>query len=806
MNDLSKACQKLTDENAALQKRIRELEESEAKRQRAEEMLRESEDKFKYVFDHSVVGKSIMFPDGRENVNKAFSEMVGYSQQEINERGWRAITHPDDIAQTQARMDSIISGQKDSARFIKRFIHKNGLVVWTDSALTLRRDKEGNPLYFIMTLTDITERKQVLEALRISVEQYSKIFDLSPINISLSTLADGRYVDANELWFRTAEYTREEVIGRTATELGIWANPEDRQRMSKTIMEGGVIRNQEYLFRSKSGKIYLLSYTAEVIEISGIPHILSLALDVTDQKRAEDALRQSEEKYRTIIEQMEDGYFEVDLAGNFTFINLAENNILGYSGNELIGINNRQYQDEAGAKRTYQLFNDVYRTGKPVKARDIEIIRKNGMKSYQEVSVSLLRNAEGQPIGFRGLTRDVTELRQAEEEKRRLEERLQRAEKMEALGQLAGGVAHDLNNVLGVLSGYSELLLMEIPEGHRSRRHVEKIMQSTEKGAAIIQDLLTLARRGVKSSDVVNLNVIIGEFLKTPVFENIRSYHPRVNFKTECQADLLHIKGSPMHLEKTLMNLVSNAAESISGQGEVTIRTENRYLDKAVIGYDAVKEGDYAVLIVSDTGMGIPAEHIEKIFEPFYTKKIMGRSGTGLGLAIVWGTVKDHKGYIDVRTKVGEGTTFTLYFPVTREEPAAAPQKLPVERYMGNGELILVVDDVKGQRDMASEMLGKLNYKIASVASGEEAVEYLKKQEADLLVLDMIMDPGMDGLDTYRSVLNINPKQKAIIVSGFSETARVNEAQALGAGEYVKKPYILEKLGLAVRKELDKKR
>jgi len=155
------------------------------------------------------------------------------------------------------------------------------------------------------------------------------------------------------------------------------------------------------------------------------------------------------------------------------------------------------------------------------------------------------------------------------------------------------------------------------------------------------------------------------------------------------------------------MNLVSNAAESISGQGEVTIRTENRYLDKAVIGYDAVKEGDYAVLIVSDTGMGIPAEHIEKIFEPFYTKKIMGRSGTGLGLAIVWGTVKDHKGYIDVRTKVGEGTTFTLYFPVTREEPAAAPQKLPVERYMGNGELILVVDDVKGQRDMACRNAGK---------------------------------------------------------------------------------------------------
>ncbi|PKN20269.1 MAG: hypothetical protein CVU71_00270 [Deltaproteobacteria bacterium HGW-Deltaproteobacteria-6] len=773
-------------------------------RKRAEEMMRESEDKFKYVFDNSVVGKSITFPDGRVNVNKAFSEMVGYSQREINERGWRAITHPDDIAQTQAEMDSIVSGQKDSARFIKRFIHKNGSVVWTDIASTLRRDKEGNPLYFITTLVDITERKQVLEALRISVEQYSKIFNLSPINISLSTLADGRYVEANDLWFRTTEYTREEVIGRTATELGIWANPEDRQRMAKTIMDGGVIRNQEYYFRSKSGRMYLLSFTAAVIEISGIPHIISLALDITDQKRAEDALRQSEEKYRTIIEQMEDGYFEIDLAGNFTFVNDAENKILGYSGDELIGTNNRQYQDKASAQRTYQLFRNVYRTGEPIKALDIEIIRKNGMKGFHEVSVSLMRNAEGNPVGFRGLTRDITERRQAEEEKRRLEERLQRAEKMEALGQLAGGVAHDLNNVLGILSGYSELLLMEIPEGHRGRRHVEKIMQSTEKGAAIIQDLLTLARRGVTSSDVINLNSITGDFLKTPVFENIRSYHPRVNFKTDCQTDLLNIKGSPVHLEKTLMNLVSNAAESISGPGEVAIRTENRYLDKAVMGYDEVKEGDYAVLIVSDTGMGIPAEHIEKIFEPFYTKKIMGRSGTGLGLAIVWGTVKDHNGYIDVQTRVGEGTTFTLYFPVTREEPATPQQKLPVERYMGKGESILVVDDIAEQREVASGLLKKLGYDVHAVSGGEEAVEYLKSRKADILVLDMIMAPGIDGLETYQRVLEVNPQQKAVLVSGFSETVRVRKAQQLGAGAYVKKPYVMEKIGVAIRDELDR--
>jgi nitrogen-specific signal transduction histidine kinase/ActR/RegA family two-component response regulator len=397
---------------------------------------------------------------------------------------------------------------------------------------------------------------------------------------------------------------------------------------------------------------------------------------------------------------------------------------------------------------------------------------------------------------------DITDRKRAEEEKRNLEERLQRAEKMEALGQLAGGVAHDLNNVLGVLSGYSELLLEAIPEGSQARGYAEKILQSTEKGAAIIQDLLTLARRGVAASDVVDLNQVVSDFLKTPVFERMKNLNPLITFRTVCDQNLLNIKGSLVHLEKTLINLVSNAAESISGTGEVTIRTESRYLDKPLRGYDEVREGDYAVLTVSDTGMGIPAENREKIFEPFYTKKTMGRSGTGLGLAIVWGTVKDHNGYIDVQTEVGEGTTFTLYFPATREEPIAPQQKAPIEQYTGNGESVLVVDDVAGQRDIAAGLLARLGYQVHAVSSGEEAVEYLKGNKADILVLDMIMPPGIDGLETYRRALEINPNQKAILVSGFSETERVREAQQLGAGAYVRKPYIMEKIGVAIRDEL----
>jgi len=406
--------------------------------------------------------------------------------------------------------------------------------------------------------------------------------------------------------------------------------------------------------------------------------------------------------------------------------------------------------------------------------------------------------------GTTGLARDITERKRAEEEKRNLEERLIRAEKMEALGVLAGGVAHDLNNVLGVIVGYSELLLHKEDPSSAIRPQIKAILKGGQRAGAIVQDLLTLARRGVLGRDVVNLNRIIDDLPKLPEFQGLSSYHPSVKIKHDLEADLPNIFGSSVHLGKTLFNLVSNGCEAMPNGGILTIRTVNQYLDKPVGGYDEVRKGEYVVLSVSDTGGGILKADLKRIFEPFYTKKVMGRSGTGLGLAVVWGTVKDHNGYINVQSEEGKGSTFSLYFPVTREEIAAEHEPVPLSQYMGKGESILIVDDVEEQRDLAAEMLTKLKYGISGVASGEEAVVYLKSHPCDLMVLDMIMDPGMDGLDTYQKVLEISPKQKAIIVSGFSESDRVHAAQALGAGAYVRKPYFIEKLGLAVRNELDR--
>jgi CheY-like chemotaxis protein len=243
----------------------------------------------------------------------------------------------------------------------------------------------------------------------------------------------------------------------------------------------------------------------------------------------------------------------------------------------------------------------------------------------------------------------------------------------------------------------------------------------------------------------------------------------------------------------------------MTGGGDISIRTDNRYMDKAVVGYETIEKGEYVTLSVSDTGIGISKEDIGRVFEPFYTRKVMGRSGTGLGMAVVWGTIKDHGGFIDVQSTEGEGTTFTLYFPATRRATKTENSHISMDSYKGMGETILIVDDEKEQREIASDILKKLGYNVTTIPSGEGAVDLMRKESVDLIVLDMIMEPGIDGLETFKRILEFRPGQRAIIASGFSETERIKEVQSLGAGPYIKKPYTLEKIGIAVRGELDKK-
>ncbi len=400
------------------------------------------------------------------------------------------------------------------------------------------------------------------------------------------------------------------------------------------------------------------------------------------------------------------------------------------------------------------------------------------------------------------LKREIEEREKAERQRIDLENRLGQAKKMEAIGTLAGGVAHDLNNILSGVVSYPDLILNAMPSDHDLRKPMEIIKSSGEKAAAIVQDLLTLARRGVNTAEVIDLRTIVESYLTSPEFRKLELRFPRVRCIHRFISEPAIIKGSPVHLEKTVMNLVTNAFEAIAERGTVTLSIANLYVDTPVEGYETVEEGEYIQLTVADDGMGIGANDLERIFEPFFTKKKMGCSGTGLGMAVVWGTVKDHNGYVDVRSKVGEGTTFALYFPMCREVPALETAEAGLEGIRGAGQCILVVDDMADQREIAVDILTELGYRAVSVAGGDEAVRYLSDHSVDLMILDMIMPPGMDGLDTYRAVLSIRPEIRAIIASGFSETERVRKAQELGVCLYIRKPYTVRKIAAAVHQAL----
>jgi len=397
---------------------------------------------------------------------------------------------------------------------------------------------------------------------------------------------------------------------------------------------------------------------------------------------------------------------------------------------------------------------------------------------------------------------DVTERFQAEKQRRQLQEKLEQAEKMEALGLLAGGVAHDLNNMLGPLVGYPELILMKLPEDSPIRKQVCKIADSARNASNVIQDLLALARRGRYEMEPVNLNKIITEYIESPAHIKKCTDKPNVECQFKPGKNVSNIQGSSPHLYKVVMNLIVNAFDAMPEGGRLTVSTSQEHLEELSGGYTKIDEDDYAVLRVSDTGMGIEKQDIERIFEPYFSKKKMGSSGSGLGLSVVYGIIKDHKGYYDIFSEPGEGTEFVFYFPVTKQAEKSADS---TERPLGGAESILVVDDIGEQREIAADLLSSIGYKVSTAENGHKAVEYISGNPVDVVLLDMIMEPGFDGLDTYREIIKLNPKQKAIVVSGFSATERVKEIQKMGACPYVKKPFTLNTIAKAIRSELDGK-
>ncbi|MGL4208211.1 MAG: cache domain-containing protein [Candidatus Adiutrix sp.] len=396
---------------------------------------------------------------------------------------------------------------------------------------------------------------------------------------------------------------------------------------------------------------------------------------------------------------------------------------------------------------------------------------------------------------------DITALKAVEEEKLELQDKLLRSQKMEAMGLMAAEVAHDLNNILSGIIGYPELLLLQPETTAQQGQILNEILSAGKQAAAVVNDLLAISKRVAQSKTPFPLNEVITNFAQSD--DCLRLGENGQSLVLELDPLAGNIVGSPIHLAKAIGCLVTNSFEAL-GEMEnaaVKIKTETIKTTWAIDGYDGpIPPGNYLKLSISDNGPGIPREDLDKIFEPFHSHKRKDGKGAGLGLAIVWNVVSEHEGRIELET-TPQGTTFSIYFKTTKIPPKPKQSK-DLSAYKGAGELILIVDDVDIQRKLTSKMLTTLGYEPLAVPSGEEAIELLKTTEVALIVLDMIMDPGINGRQTYEAIKAFKPNQKAIIASGMADTEEVAKAQALGATQFINKPYTIADLAVAVHKAL----
>ncbi len=661
---------------------------------------------------------------------------------------------------------------------------------------------------------EIEERKQAEESLRAALAEtrrFRKALDEVSAHIYMKD-TQSRYIYANRLTLELFGCSAEELVGRDDTHFFPLDTVKCLREVDLRVFAGE--QTFEEIEVANAGSERRVYWEIKTPIYAGSEHktiwgLLGISTDITERKRAEEALQQRTYALGERVKELNCLYGisnlveKPDISLEEIFQGVVDLIPPSWQYPEItcsrIILENKEYKTENFKETNWKQSSEIFGTSKRMGVLEICYLEEK-----PEINEGPFLKEERKLID--AITKrlgHIIERMQARGEKERLEDQLQKAQKMEAMGLMAGGVAHDLNNILSGIVSYPELLLMDLPEDSPLRKPIKTIQESGMRAADVVEDLLTIARGVATGKEALNLNTLIAEYLGSAEYQKLEKTHSFIRCRNELDPDLLNMSGSSTHIKKILMNLVANASEAIEGSGTVTISTANRYLDEPLKGYEDVRIGEYAVLTVSDDGSGISPEDIEKVFEPFYTKKVMGRSGTGLGLAVVWNTVQDHNGYIDVKSSE-KGTVFELYFPVTREQVADEREQVPLDDYLGRGEKILVVDDEERQREIATGILTRLGYTAEAVSSGEDAIEYVKEHPVDLIVLDMVMPKGINGRKTYEEIIKIRPGQKAIIASGYAKTLEVDFAQAAGAGKYIKKPYTLEKVGLAVKEELEK--
>ncbi len=464
-------------------------------------------------------------------------------------------------------------------------------------------------------------------------------------------------------------------------------------------------------------------------------------------------------------------------------------------------MNNRQYTDNENAQKLYQTFNRVYRTGKPTKESDWEIIRKDGTKRSNEASVSLIKDPSGNRIGFRGLVRDITERKRSEEEKASLQDQLRQSQKIEAIGRLSGGIAHDFNNLLTTISGNAQLSLLDLKQGDPLRGNIEEIRKASERAADLTRQLLAFSRKQVMEMQVLDLNFIVqglDKMLHRLLGEDI-------DLVTVLPEGIGNVKADPGQIEQVIVNLAVNARDAMIEGGKLTIETSDVELDEEYAHkHIAVQPGRYVMFSVSDTGEGMTPEVKERIFEPFFTTKEQGK-GTGLGLSTVYGIVKQSGGNIWVYSEPGKGTTFKIYLPEVDEPIEESEEKGVKEEILTGSETILLVEDDEEVRKLAVRILKKQGYNVLEASQGLDAFLICEEHEEPmhLLLTDVVM-PKMSGRELADRIASIHPEIKVLFMSGYTDNAIAHHGILEKGTNFMQKPFTVDGLARKVREVLDK--
>ena len=619
----------------------------------------------------------------------------------------------------------------------------------------------------------LSRRKQAEEALRESEEKYRQV--VNNASEAIAVVQDGMVKFANARASELFGFSSDELATKGLMDL---VQPEDRELakeryLAKLKDKAHSPAYNTYRIMSKSGDIKWMEISATRIEWEGKPAVLAFMTDVSERKQAEVALRQSEERYRTILEDMGKGYYESDLAGNITFVNDSMCRILGYGNEEMIGTNYRRYMGKEKARQIYKDANGVYRKGKPARWFSWEFLTKSGETRLIEASIAPRFNAQGEVAGFRGIFNDITG-REA------IEQQVLMTSKLASIGELASGVAHELNNPLTGVMGYAQLLIenKNIPLEVKSDLH--KVYQESQRAAKIVQNLLSFARRRKPEKSYFDINELIQRTL------DLRSYELKISNIKVCinsKTDMPEIKADYYQIQQVILNILINAEQALTEaghRGKITVTTGT--------------VGNRIRISIADNGPGIPKENTGRIFDPFFTTKEVGK-GTGLGLSVCHGIVTAHGGNICVESDEGKGSEFIIDLPIAvAEEPdisGGTDRTEDSRRYRRKvNENILIIDDESGVRDVLTRVFSETGYRADSASDAKRALTKLDKNGYDLFIIDLKL-PRVSGMRLYEIMKERDPSsvERVMFITGDAITPSTQDFLDSAGRPYLTKPF-----------------